>query len=76
MRYDDDERVANCQREIQRLRRVVWELEEKNKRLNAIAHNAIVLFQETGFYNDYDEEVLEGLGITEEEYREIMEINK
>lgn len=27
MRYDDDERVASCQREIQRLRRVVRDYE-------------------------------------------------
>jgi hypothetical protein len=43
------------------------------KRLKVIAYNAIVMFQEAGSYNDYDEEVLEGLGITEEEYREITE---
>ena len=73
MRYDDDERVASCQQEIQRLRRVVWELEEENKKFKTIAHNAIVLFQEAGSYNDYDEEVLEGLGINKEEYKEIME---
>lgn len=73
MRYDDDERVASCQKEIQRLHSVVRELDEENKRLSAIAHNAIVMFQEAGYYNDYDEEVLEGLGITEEEYKMIME---
>lgn len=73
MRYDDDERVASCQREIQRLRRVIWELEEDVKRYKTIAYNAIVMFQEAGSYKDYDEEVLQGLGITVEEYKEIME---
>ena len=73
MRYDDDERVASCQKEIQRLRRVVRAFSQENNRLKTIAHNAILMFQEAGSYNNCDTEVLEGLGITEEEYREIME---
>lgn len=72
MRYDDDERVASCQKEIQRLRSVVRKLEEENKRLNTIAHKAILMLQEAGSYNACDKEILEGLGIMEEEYKEIM----
>ena len=39
--------------------------------LNAL-YNAIVMLEEVGSYNSKDPELLEGLGITEEEYDEIM----
>ena len=70
MRYDDDERVASCQREIQRLRRVIWELEDEVKRYKTIAYNAIVegKIEERLVHTD----VLNELGITEEEYKEII----
>ena len=47
------------------------------QRLKVIAYNAIVMWQEDAFYEysqeDFKERVLEELGITEEEYNEIME---
>ena len=78
MRYDDDEKMASCQKEIQRLRRVVWELEEERKRFKTIAYNAIVMWRQDAFYSydndaDFKELVLAELDITEEEYKEIME---
>ena len=71
MRYDDDPRVAECQREIQRLRSVVRELQEECNRYKTIAYNAIEEGQivERLHHND----VLTELGITEEEYYMIME---
>ena len=47
------------------------------KRAKVIAYNAIVMWQEDSFYDyneeDFKERVIEELGITEEEYKEIME---
>ena len=47
------------------------------KRAKVIAYNAIVMWREDAFYNYDDEEfkerALTELGITEEEYNEIME---
>lgn len=42
------------------------------KRLKVIAYNAIVMLEEVNC-DDFHEELLEELGITEEEYKEIME---
>lgn len=76
MRYDDDERVASCQREIQRLRRVIWELEEEVKWQKTIVHNAINMWFEDSFYDysdgEFKDRVIDQLEITEEEYKEIM----
>ena len=47
------------------------------KRAKVIVYNAIVMWQEDSFYDyneeDFKERVIEELGITEEEYKEIME---
>ena len=47
------------------------------QRLKAIAYNAIVMWREDAFYDynddDFKEYALTELGITEEEYKEIME---
>lgn len=42
-----------------------------NQELKAYLHNAIILLEETNFYS-YDELLVE-LGITQEEYNEVME---
>jgi hypothetical protein len=77
MRYDEDERVASCQREIQRLRSVIWELEEEIKRYKTMAYQAVVMWKEDALYDCEEEEfqdrVMEQLDITEEEYKGIME---
>lgn len=76
-RYDDDLRVAECQREIQRLRGVVRGLQDELKRYETIAYNAIVMWQESSYIQYKEDEFKElamcELGITEEEYNEIME---
>ena len=72
MRYDDDPRVSECQREIQRLRGVVRGLQDELDRYQAIAHNAIVMLEEINCGN-FHEELLDELGITETEYHIIME---
>ena len=72
MRYDDDSRVADCQREIQRLRGVVRGLQDELDRYQTIARNAIVMLEEINCSN-FHEELLEELGITETEYHIIME---
>ena len=71
MRYDDDPRVAECHREIQRLRGVVRELQEEVNRYKTIAYNAIVEGQIEGRLHHQD--VLYALGIDENEYYKIME---
>ena len=47
------------------------------KRAKVIAYNEIIIQKEDSFYDyneeDFKERVLEELGITEEEYNEIME---
>lgn len=47
------------------------------QRLKVIAYNAIVMWREEAFYDynddDFKEHALTELGITEEEYKEIME---
>lgn len=70
VRYDDDPRVAECQREILRLRGVVRELEGQLYRYQCIIRCAI----EIGEIEEhlYHGEVLEALGITEQEYYDIM----
>ena len=69
MRYDDDERVASCQMEIQRLRRAVRKLEDEVRRYKTIAYNAIVEGQIEERLEHKN--VLIALGITEDEYKEI-----
>ena len=71
MRFDDDTRVAECQREIQRLRGVVRELQEESMRFKVIAYNAMIESQIEERLSH--EDILMELGITEEEYKEIME---
>lgn len=71
MRYDDDPRVAECQREILRLRGVVRELQEELNRYKTIAYNAIVEGQIEERLHHQD--VLDALGIDENEYYKIME---
>lgn len=71
MRYDEDERVASCQREIQRLRSVVWEMEEEYKFINLIARRAIKEIESENQISH--EELLTRLNITKEEYKKFME---
>ena len=71
---NDDERVASCQAEIRRLRGAYREIFEEYERMKIIAYNAIVEGQITERLSH--EDVLEALGITEEEFREIMEDKK
>ena len=76
MRYDEDERVASCQAEIQRLRRVVWELEDEVKRFKEIARKAFLTLAESESYYPYGEdfkEIMKCIGVTDEEYEHIME---
>lgn len=76
MRYDEDERVASCQTEIQRLRRVVRELEDEAKRLKEIARKAFLTLAESESYDPYGEsfkEIMKYIGVTDEEYERIME---
>ena len=77
MRYDEDSRVAECQREIQRLRGVVRGLQEELKRYEIIAHNAIVMWQEENMYEwsieeEWREHVMEEVSMSEDEYIRIM----
>ena len=71
MRYDEDTRVAECQRENQRLRGVVRELQDEVERYKTIAYNAIVEGQIEERLHHQD--VLDALGIDETEYYKIME---
>ena len=68
--YDEDERVASCQREIQRLRRVVWELKEENELLKKVASKAIGDMEEKHVQH---EGICGRFDISYEEYRHIME---
>ena len=72
MRYDDDDRVACCQQEIQRLRGIVRGLQDELSRYQTIAHNAIILLEEVNC-GDFHEDLLDELGIDETEYHIIME---
>ena len=72
MRFDEDERVESCQREIQRLRGVVRGLQDELNRYQTIAHNAIILLEEANC-GDFHEVLLDELGIDESEYHIIME---
>ena len=71
-RYDDDPRVVECQKEIQRLRIVVRGLQDELSRYQTISHNAIVMLEEVNGGNSH-EELLKELGIDETEYHIIME---
>ena len=71
VRFDEDERVASCQKEIQRLRNVVRELQEEVTRYKVIAYNAITEGQIEERMSH--SRVLEALGVTEEEFVSIME---
>lgn len=67
-RYDDDPRVAECQREIQRLRGVVRELQDDLYQCQIVLRNAVEIVEEHLYHGD----ILEQLGITEQEYYDIM----
>lgn len=71
VRFDEDERVASCQKEIQRLRGVVRELQGELNRCRVIAYNAITEGQIEERMSH--SKVLEALGVTEEEFVSIME---
>ena len=68
--YEDDERVASCQREIQRLRQVVRELEEEISLLKKVACKAIEDMEEKHVQH---EGICGKFDISYEEYRSIME---
>lgn len=76
-RYDEDTRVAECQREIQRLRGVVRGLQEELKRYEVIAHNAIVMWREENLYDwgneeEWREHVMDEVVMDNDEYYRIM----
>ena len=68
--YEEDERVASCQREIRRLRQVVWELEEEIDLLKKVARKAIGDMEEKHVQH---EGICGRFDISYEEYRRIME---
>lgn len=68
--YLEDERVAQCQSEIRRLRSVCRENEDDIKRLNVLLCNAIEYINELTGQTD-PEWYEETLGITNEEMSEL-----
>lgn len=68
--YLEDERVAQCQSEIRRLRSVCREGEDNIKRLNVLLCNAIEYINELTGQTD-PEWYEETLGITNEEMSEL-----
>lgn len=72
--YDEDERVRSCQMEIRRLRSVYRELYEEYEKLRAITCKAIMMGKLQKKYSP--EELQNHLGITEEEYLNIISNSK